>query len=110
MDRHTDVGDHGYDNRLTKMRTIFGAYGPSIRPKLKVPPFQNIELYNLFTDLMQLSNPAPNNGTRGLLYPILKLAPEHKIVATHRVAECENVALRKCGDGCHFEVIEDELR
>ena len=30
------------------MNAIFGAYGPSIRPKNRIAPFQNIELYNLF--------------------------------------------------------------
>lgn len=51
MNLSTDNGDHGYDNRLKEMRTIFGAYGPSIRPKFEIPPFQNIELYNLFSGL-----------------------------------------------------------
>lgn len=41
-------GDHGYDFALGPMRAIFGAYGPSVRKNFDVPPFQNIELYNLF--------------------------------------------------------------
>uniref|UniRef100_A0A915PLN4 Uncharacterized protein n=1 Tax=Setaria digitata TaxID=48799 RepID=A0A915PLN4_9BILA len=45
-DRH---GDHGYDNRIGSMRTIFVAIGPDIAHKKKISSFQNVELYNLFT-------------------------------------------------------------
>jgi hypothetical protein len=44
-----EKGDHGYDNRMREMRAIFGAWGPSIKRGFDVKPFQNIELYNLFT-------------------------------------------------------------
>lgn len=57
-----------------------------------------------FLDLMQLKNPAPNNGTYGLLFPILKNPPNYEIVETVVVSECSNFNLLKCGDGCHFEV------
>uniref|UniRef100_A0A1I8C045 NUC domain-containing protein n=1 Tax=Meloidogyne hapla TaxID=6305 RepID=A0A1I8C045_MELHA len=44
-----EKGDHGYDNRMREMRALFGAWGPSIKNGYEIEPFQNIELYNLFT-------------------------------------------------------------
>ncbi|XP_069051016.1 autotaxin isoform X4 [Lepisosteus oculatus] len=67
-------GDHGYDNKINSMQTIFLAYGPTFKYKTKVPPFENIELYNVMCDLLGLK-PAPNNGTHGSLNHLLKNPP-----------------------------------
>ncbi|XP_040210835.1 ectonucleotide pyrophosphatase/phosphodiesterase family member 2 isoform X9 [Rana temporaria] len=69
-------GDHGYDNKFSSMQTVFVAYGPTFKYKSKVPPFENIELYNVMCDLLGLK-PAPNNGTHGSLNHLLRL-PTHK--------------------------------
>ncbi|KAL2101931.1 hypothetical protein ACEWY4_003692 [Coilia grayii] len=69
-------GDHGYDNKINSMQTIFLGYGPSFNFKTKVPAFENIELYNIMCDLLGLK-PVPNNGTHGSLNHLLKLPP-HK--------------------------------
>nr|XP_020652181.1 ectonucleotide pyrophosphatase/phosphodiesterase family member 2 isoform X2 [Pogona vitticeps] len=64
-------GDHGYDNKINSMQTVFIGYGPSFKHKAKVPPFENIELYNVMCDLLGLK-PAPNNGTHGSLNHLLR--------------------------------------
>uniref|UniRef100_A0A8D0E8I1 Autotaxin n=1 Tax=Salvator merianae TaxID=96440 RepID=A0A8D0E8I1_SALMN len=64
-------GDHGYDNKINSMQTVFVGYGPSFKYHTKVPPFENIELYNLMCDLLGLK-PAPNNGTHGSLNHLLR--------------------------------------
>ncbi|XP_019735659.1 autotaxin isoform X3 [Hippocampus comes] len=64
-------GDHGYDNKINSMQTIFLGYGPSFKFKTKVPVFENIELYNVMCDLLGLT-PAPNNGTHGSLNHVLR--------------------------------------
>ncbi|XP_063307183.1 ectonucleotide pyrophosphatase/phosphodiesterase family member 2 isoform X4 [Pelobates fuscus] len=69
-------GDHGYDNKINSMQTVFVGYGPTFKYKTKVPPFENIELYNVMCDLLGLK-PAPNNGTHGSLNHLLKVA-SHK--------------------------------
>ncbi|XP_072007373.1 autotaxin isoform X8 [Engystomops pustulosus] len=69
-------GDHGYDNKITSMQTVFVGHGPSFKFKAKVPPFENIELYNVMCDLLGLK-PAPNNGTHGSLNHLLRAA-SHK--------------------------------
>uniref|UniRef100_A0A674B1L8 Ectonucleotide pyrophosphatase/phosphodiesterase 2 n=1 Tax=Salmo trutta TaxID=8032 RepID=A0A674B1L8_SALTR len=67
-------GDHGFDNKITSMRTIFLGYGPSFMFQTKVAEFENIELYNVMCDLLGLV-PAPNNGTHGSLNNMLKAPP-----------------------------------
>ncbi|KAG9333108.1 hypothetical protein JZ751_013487 [Albula glossodonta] len=69
-------GDHGYDNKINSMQTIFLGYGPTFKFKTKVPAFENIELYNVMCDLLGLK-PAPNNGTHGSLNHLLR-SPPHK--------------------------------
>ncbi|KAJ8000145.1 hypothetical protein DPEC_G00201800 [Dallia pectoralis] len=67
-------GDHGFDNKITSMQTIFLGYGPSFMFRKQVPEFENIELYNVMCDLLGLT-PAPNNGTHGSLNDMLKAPP-----------------------------------
>uniref|UniRef100_A0A8C2ZKQ6 Ectonucleotide pyrophosphatase/phosphodiesterase 2 n=1 Tax=Cyclopterus lumpus TaxID=8103 RepID=A0A8C2ZKQ6_CYCLU len=68
------AGDHGYDNKINSMQTIFLGYGPTFKFKTKVPAFENIELYNVMCDLLGLK-PAPNNGTHGSLNHLLRSPP-----------------------------------
>lgn len=67
-------GDHGFDNKITSMRTIFIGHGPSFQFQKLVPEFENIELYNVMCDLLGLT-PAPNNGTYGSLNELLREPP-----------------------------------
>ncbi|XP_005944849.1 ectonucleotide pyrophosphatase/phosphodiesterase family member 2 [Haplochromis burtoni] len=69
-------GDHGFDNKITSMRTIFIGHGPSFKFQKMVPEFENIELYNVMCDLLGLK-PVPNNGTHGSLNDMLKDPPFH---------------------------------
>ncbi|XP_037304973.2 ectonucleotide pyrophosphatase/phosphodiesterase family member 1 isoform X2 [Pungitius pungitius] len=68
-------GFHGSDNLFTNMQAIFIGYGPGFKKKTVVPPFENIELYNLMCDLLGI-RPAPNNGTHGSLNHLLT-SPVH---------------------------------
>uniref|UniRef100_A0A3Q0RT59 Ectonucleotide pyrophosphatase/phosphodiesterase 2 n=1 Tax=Amphilophus citrinellus TaxID=61819 RepID=A0A3Q0RT59_AMPCI len=67
-------GDHGFDNKINSMRTIFIGHGPSFKFQKMVPEFENIELYNVMCDLLGLK-PVPNNGTHGSLNDMLKEPP-----------------------------------
>ncbi|TKS75467.1 Ectonucleotide pyrophosphatase/phosphodiesterase family member 1 [Collichthys lucidus] len=64
-------GFHGSDNLFTNMQAIFIGYGPGFKHNTVVPPFENIEVYNLMCDLLRV-RPAPNNGTHGSLNHLLK--------------------------------------
>ncbi|GMS79865.1 hypothetical protein PENTCL1PPCAC_2040, partial [Pristionchus entomophagus] len=89
-------GNHGWDNMDTDMQTIFYAVGPSIRSNITLAPFQNIQLYNLFADLMNI--PAvPNNGTTGLLDDLLVKPPNRKNeFEKYNVKSCEKVSFESC--------------
>jgi predicted AlkP superfamily pyrophosphatase or phosphodiesterase len=54
-------GGHGYDNRLPSMRAIFVAHGEAFKKGKIVPPFENIQVYNIMTRILGLK-PAPNDG------------------------------------------------
>ncbi|XP_078612809.1 venom phosphodiesterase 2-like isoform X2 [Branchiostoma floridae x Branchiostoma japonicum] len=66
-----DGGEHGYDNEFRNMSALFIAYGPAFHQGVEVEPFGNIELYNMFSDLLGVT-PAPNNGTTGSLNHLLR--------------------------------------
>ncbi|XP_038582268.1 ectonucleotide pyrophosphatase/phosphodiesterase family member 1 [Micropterus salmoides] len=68
-------GFHGSDNLFTNMQAIFIGHGPGFKENTVVPPFENIEIYNLMCDLLGI-RPAPNNGTHGSLNHLLK-SPVH---------------------------------
>ncbi|PIN08386.1 Type I phosphodiesterase/nucleotide pyrophosphatase [Handroanthus impetiginosus] len=55
-------GAHGYDNAFFSMRTIFFAHGPRFARGVKVPSFENVQIYNLVTAILNIQG-APNNGT-----------------------------------------------
>ncbi|XP_040919998.1 ectonucleotide pyrophosphatase/phosphodiesterase family member 1 [Toxotes jaculatrix] len=78
-------GFHGSDNLFTNMQAIFIGYGPGFKKKSVVPPFENIELYNLMCDLLGI-RPAPNNGTHGSLNHLLQnpfYSPVHPAQLSH---------------------------
>ncbi|KAM8946052.1 ectonucleotide pyrophosphatase/phosphodiesterase family member 3 [Pelodytes ibericus] len=63
-------GNHGYDNEFKSMEAIFVGHGPGFKRGVEVEAFDNIEVYNLMCDLLQIQ-PAPNNGTHGSLNHLL---------------------------------------
>ncbi|XP_008160676.2 ectonucleotide pyrophosphatase/phosphodiesterase family member 1 [Eptesicus fuscus] len=72
-------GFHGSDNLFSNMQALFIGYGPGFKHGLEVDSFENIEVYNLMCDLLNLT-PAPNNGTHGSLNRLLKnpvYTPKH---------------------------------
>uniref|UniRef100_A0A8B9Q1P0 Ectonucleotide pyrophosphatase/phosphodiesterase 1 n=1 Tax=Apteryx owenii TaxID=8824 RepID=A0A8B9Q1P0_APTOW len=64
-------GFHGSDNRFPSMQAMFIGFGPGFKFRTQVDPFENIEVYNLICDLLDLK-PAPNNGTHGRLNHLLR--------------------------------------
>ncbi|CAI9100561.1 OLC1v1037687C1 [Oldenlandia corymbosa var. corymbosa] len=67
-------GAHGYDNAFFSMRTIFIGHGPQFSRGRKVPSFENVQIYNLVTDILKIQG-APNNGTSSFPSTILLPSP-----------------------------------
>lgn len=63
IDRDTTPsrGDHGYDPAEPDMGALFIAHGPSISPGRRFPPADNIHVYNLLCDLLEIT-PGENEG------------------------------------------------
>ncbi len=64
-------GNHGFDNQLVSMGAIFIARGPAFKSGLVVTPFQNIHIYNLMAEILDLQ-PAPNDGNLDSLRVVLR--------------------------------------
>ncbi|KAF0875524.1 ENPP1 phosphodiesterase, partial [Crocuta crocuta] len=69
--KHCGIGFHGSDNIISNMQALFIGYGPGFKHSFEVDSFENIEVYNLMCDLLNLI-PAPNNGTHGSVNHFLK--------------------------------------
>lgn len=63
--KYTPKGVHGYDNSEVLMRAIFLGQGPYFKNinsnSFKIKPFQNIEVYNILCDTLDLK-PSANDG------------------------------------------------
>lgn len=67
----SEFGVHGYDYEMVEMHPFFMARGPKIKTSHRVSPFHTTDLFNLFTEILELP-PRPNNGTEGNIIDILK--------------------------------------
>jgi len=54
-------GTHGWDPTTTEMGALFIANGPALRRGVKIPAFENIQVYNLLCALLGVQ-PAANDG------------------------------------------------
>ncbi|XP_061416560.1 ectonucleotide pyrophosphatase/phosphodiesterase family member 7-like isoform X2 [Lethenteron reissneri] len=55
-------GDHGYDNEVPDMWTIFRAFGPRFRRGYVAEPFASVHVYALMCELLGVQ-PEPHNGS-----------------------------------------------
>jgi len=69
--REPTVADHGYDNADPLMAATFIANGPAFRPGVKLPTFDNVDVYPLLVKLIGVA-PQKNDGDLGDLAPALK--------------------------------------
>uniref|UniRef100_A0A8C5CA00 Ectonucleotide pyrophosphatase/phosphodiesterase 1 n=1 Tax=Gadus morhua TaxID=8049 RepID=A0A8C5CA00_GADMO len=82
---------------------VFIGYGPHLKHRTTVPPFENIEVYNLLCDLLGIP-PSPNNGTHGSLNHLLKRPvhrPVHPAQLSHDAPCGALSALPMGGLGCN---------
>uniref|UniRef100_A0A452R069 Ectonucleotide pyrophosphatase/phosphodiesterase 1 n=1 Tax=Ursus americanus TaxID=9643 RepID=A0A452R069_URSAM len=105
------IGFHGSDNLLSNMQALFIGYGPGFKHNTEVDAFENIEVYNLMCDLLNLT-PAPNNGTHGSLNHLLKnpvYTPKNP-KEVHPVVQCPftRSPRRNLDCSCHPSVSIDQ--
>ncbi|ARS35029.1 ectonucleotide pyrophosphatase/phosphodiesterase [Pontibacter actiniarum] len=66
-------GMHGYDPAAVKdMHATFYAWGPAFKPGVKIPSFQNIHVYPVVTEILDLPYSHTINGDGSIAKSILK--------------------------------------
>ncbi|GEN76067.1 alkaline phosphatase family protein [Chryseobacterium hagamense] len=67
------VGKHGYDPRtVSEMKATFFAWGPEFKGNLEIGEFQNVNVYPLVADILELKFEQPVDGKLKVLKKILK--------------------------------------
>ncbi|KAL0102054.1 hypothetical protein PUN28_018535 [Cardiocondyla obscurior] len=56
----TEFGLHGYNNEAKEMHPFFFANGPAFKPRCKLEPFNNTDLFPLFCEILNLRCPMVN--------------------------------------------------
>lgn len=64
-------GSHGYDPALPSMAALFVADGPSFRDGLRLPAFDNVDVYPMLARLLGIA-PQPHDGDPATLAPALR--------------------------------------
>lgn len=59
-----ELGTHGFDPYSPEMAAVFVASGPAFRPGVKLPTFDNVDVYPLLARLVGVK-PQPNDGRLG---------------------------------------------
>jgi predicted AlkP superfamily pyrophosphatase or phosphodiesterase len=69
---HLNPATHGFDPALAVMHATFYAWGPAFKTNYKIRGFENINIYPLITDILQLKITDPVDGNIRVLKPILR--------------------------------------
>ncbi|XP_059991735.1 ectonucleotide pyrophosphatase/phosphodiesterase family member 7 [Lagenorhynchus albirostris] len=96
-------GEHGFDNSVMDMKTIFRAVGPSFKRGLEVEPFESIHVYELMCKLLGIV-PEANDGALSTLLPTLSAEAGDGALSTRlpttpsvRLPETKGDQVQKCG-------------
>lgn len=65
-------GGHGYDNNLQAMQATFIAHGEAFKKGIVVEPFENVDVYNIMTRILNLT-PAKNDGNPETAKQVLRV-------------------------------------
>ncbi len=66
-----EPGQHGFDPAIKDMHAIFYAWGPNFKSGLKIPAFENVNIYPMIAQLLGLSYQHQIDGKEKILAPIL---------------------------------------
>jgi predicted AlkP superfamily pyrophosphatase or phosphodiesterase len=67
------IGYHGFDPSVVKdMHATFFAWGPVFKSNMKIPSFENVNVYPLVTEILGLSYTEKIDGKKEVLHGILK--------------------------------------
>ncbi len=69
--RSLPAATHGFDPAIREMHATFYAWGPAFKSNLKIPGFENINIYPLIADMLQLKITGQVDGNLNVLRPTL---------------------------------------
>ena len=69
-----EMGQHGFSPSIPDMHATFYAWGPQFKSGLKIPAFENVNIYPLIAKILGLSFTEEIDGKEKVITPILKLA------------------------------------
>jgi predicted AlkP superfamily pyrophosphatase or phosphodiesterase len=73
LSRHSfPVATHGYDPEYSLMHATFYAWGPAFKSEYKIKGFENINVFPLITNILNLKITSPIDGNIRVLKPVLK--------------------------------------
>jgi predicted AlkP superfamily pyrophosphatase or phosphodiesterase len=75
--RSLPAATHGFDPEIPVMHASFYAWGPAFKSNFKIKGFENIHIYPLIANMLQLKITEPIDGKLSVLLPVLK-TPVHK--------------------------------
>lgn len=71
--RKPGIGHHGFDPTVVKdMHASFFAWGPAFKQGIKIPSFENVNVYPLISEILDLPYTEQIDGKLEVLKPILK--------------------------------------
>ena len=83
-------GGHGFDNEQNTMHALFLANGNAFKDQFTDNYIhQNVEIYNLIANLLDLEKKSPNNGTEGALNHILN--SDFRLEVNHPVDRIDQI-------------------
>ncbi|MBN9383637.1 MAG: alkaline phosphatase family protein [Chitinophagaceae bacterium] len=71
-DHRVHPGEHGYDNILPEMGATFYAWGPAFKKGVRIPPFENVNVYPLVARILGLTVPDGIDGKLEILKGTLR--------------------------------------
>lgn len=63
----SQYGLHGYDNAVESMHSMFIAKGPAIKEHHQVPPFDTVDLFHLFCEVLKIKPPTISGNRDNIL-------------------------------------------
>jgi predicted AlkP superfamily pyrophosphatase or phosphodiesterase len=71
-DVEPSIGQHGFDPKIKDMHATFYAWGPQLKSGLKIPAFENVNIYPFIAKLLGLNYTHQIDGRGKVLTPVLK--------------------------------------
>lgn len=81
----SEYGIHGYDNQLRSMNSFFIAKGPQIKTHHVVQPFDTVDLFHLFCEILEIPPPNVSGNRNNILDILVSHVPSNTVMSTSMI-------------------------